>query len=92
MTQSQKKTLGVQVFAIPEEEHIINESDVHKLPGNKPQPQKNIVMDPWLHLLCICSKEYPCLISKGGKTLGPIKAQCPRVEECQGGREEEVGT
>ena len=33
---------------------------------------------------CICSKGWPCQASKGGEVLGPVKARCPSVGECQG--------
>jgi hypothetical protein len=32
----------------------------------------------------IYSKEWPCLASMRGEALGPVKAQCPSVGECQG--------
>ena len=32
---------------------------------------------------CICSRGWPCWTSKGGEVLGPEKAQCPRIGECQ---------
>jgi hypothetical protein len=34
----------------------------------------------------ICSRGWPCQASKGEEALGPLKGQCPRVEECQGGK------
>jgi hypothetical protein len=33
----------------------------------------------------IYSRGWPCWASIGGKTLGPMKAQCPSVGKCQGG-------
>jgi hypothetical protein len=33
----------------------------------------------------ICSRGWPCRTSMGGEALGPVKAQCPCVGECQGG-------
>jgi hypothetical protein len=36
----------------------------------------------------ICSRGWHCWTSMGGETLGPGKASCPSVGECQGG---EVG-
>jgi hypothetical protein len=36
----------------------------------------------------ICSRRLHCLASIGGEALGPVKARCPSVRECQGG---EVG-
>jgi hypothetical protein len=33
---------------------------------------------------CICSRELPSQSSMGGEALGPVKALCPSVEECQG--------
>ena len=39
---------------------------------------------------CICSREWPCWTSKGGEALGPDKARCPSIVECQE-REAEVG-
>jgi hypothetical protein len=35
-------------------------------------------------------KEWPCQTSMGGEALGPVRARCPSVGECQG-REAEVG-
>jgi hypothetical protein len=34
---------------------------------------------------CICSRGWPCQASMGGEALGPVKAQCHSVGECQGG-------
>ena len=31
----------------------------------------------------MCNRGWPCLASVGGETLGPVKAQCPSVGECQ---------
>lgn len=33
----------------------------------------------------ICSRGWPCLASMGEEALGPVKAPCPSVGECQGG-------
>jgi hypothetical protein len=33
---------------------------------------------------CICSHGWPCWTSMGGEALGPVKAQCLSVGECQG--------
>jgi hypothetical protein len=33
----------------------------------------------------MCSRGWPCWASMGGEALGPVKAQCPSVGECQGG-------
>ena len=38
----------------------------------------------------ICSRGWPCGVSRGGEALGPVKAGCPSVGECQG-REAGVG-
>jgi hypothetical protein len=38
----------------------------------------------------LCSRGWPCWSSMEGETLGPVKAQCPSVGECQG-REVGVG-
>jgi hypothetical protein len=32
----------------------------------------------------ICSRGWPSWSSVGGKDLGPVKALCPNVGECQG--------
>jgi hypothetical protein len=32
---------------------------------------------------CICSRGWPSQTSIGGEALGPVKAQCPSVAECQ---------
>jgi hypothetical protein len=37
----------------------------------------------------ICSRGWPCGTSMGGEALGPMKAQCPSVGECQ---DREVGS
>jgi hypothetical protein len=37
---------------------------------------------------CIRSRGWTCLSSMGGEALGPMKALCPSVGECQG---QEVG-
>jgi hypothetical protein len=33
----------------------------------------------------ICSRRWPCLASMGEEALGPVKAQCPSVGECEDG-------
>jgi hypothetical protein len=33
---------------------------------------------------CICSRGWPCQSSVRGEALGPVKALCPSVRECQG--------
>jgi hypothetical protein len=33
---------------------------------------------------CICSRRWPSQSSMGGEVLGPVKALCPSVGECQG--------
>jgi len=33
---------------------------------------------------CICSRGWPCQASMGEGALGPVKVQCPCVEEFQG--------
>jgi hypothetical protein len=33
---------------------------------------------------CICSRGWPSWSSMGGEVLGPVKAPCPSVGECQG--------
>jgi hypothetical protein len=33
---------------------------------------------------CICSRGWPSQSSMGGEALGPVKALCPSVGECQG--------
>jgi hypothetical protein len=38
----------------------------------------------------ICSREWPCWTSMGGEALGPVKALCPSIGECQD-REAGVG-
>ena len=37
---------------------------------------------------CICSRGWPSRSSMGGESLGPVKALCPSIGECQG---QEVG-
>jgi hypothetical protein len=32
---------------------------------------------------CICSRGWPSRSSMGGETLGPVKALCPSIGECQ---------
>ena len=32
---------------------------------------------------CICSRGWLCWTSKGGEALGPEKARCPSIGECQ---------
>jgi hypothetical protein len=32
----------------------------------------------------ICSRGQPCQASMGGEALGPVKAQCSSIGECQG--------
>lgn len=34
---------------------------------------------------CVCSRGWPCRASTGGEALGPVKAQCQSVGECQCG-------
>jgi hypothetical protein len=43
---------------------------------------------PWV--LFLASRGWPCQSSMGGETLGPVKARCPGVGECQG-QEARVG-
>jgi hypothetical protein len=38
--------------------------------------------------LKICSREWPSWTPMGGEALGPVKALCPSIGECQG---QEVG-
>jgi hypothetical protein len=33
---------------------------------------------------CICSRGWPSWTTVGREALGPVKALCPSVEECQG--------
>ena len=33
---------------------------------------------------CICSRGWPSRSSMGGEVLGPVKALCPSIGECQG--------
>jgi hypothetical protein len=33
---------------------------------------------------CICSSGWPSQSSIGGEALGPVKALCPSIGECQG--------
>jgi hypothetical protein len=35
---------------------------------------------------CICSRGWSCRASVGREDLSPVKAQCPSVGECQGGK------
>jgi hypothetical protein len=32
---------------------------------------------------CICSRGWPSQSSMGGEALGPVKALCPSIGECQ---------
>jgi hypothetical protein len=57
-----------------------------KLPGMKHQPKKT---HGGTHgSSCICNRGWPSRSSMGGEALGPVKARCPSVVECQG---QEVG-
>jgi len=40
---------------------------------------------------CICSRAWPCWAPLGGEVLGPAKAQCPGIGECQDGEERRGG-
>ena len=35
---------------------------------------------------CIYSRGWPCWTSMGGEALGPVKAQCLNIGECQAGK------
>jgi hypothetical protein len=59
----------------------INQPDLPELSGTKPHGVAH-------GSSYICSRGWPCWASMGGEALGPVKAQCPSVGECQGG---EVG-
>jgi hypothetical protein len=56
-----------------------------KLPGNKPPTKEYTWREPWLQL-----QRMALLVSMGGEALGPEKARCPNVGECQD-REAGVG-
>ena len=40
---------------------------------------------------CICSRGWPSWSSMGGEALGPVKALCPSIGECQDQEWEWVG-
>ena len=68
--------------------NIINQPVSSELPGTKP-PNKST--DGETHSSSyICTRECLCQASKGKDALGPVKARCPSVGECQG-REVRVG-
>jgi hypothetical protein len=51
-----------------------------ELPGTKPKSTHGETHGS----SCICSREWPSRSSMGGEALGPVKALCPSVGECQG--------
>ena len=59
----------------------MNQSVSPELPGTKPPTKEYTWRDP--RLKPQCSKEWPCPTSIGGEALGPVKARCPIVGECQ---------
>ena len=63
----------------------MNEPDLPEHPGTKPSTKEGV---PWLQ--CIYSRGWPCHTSVGGEALGPVKAVCPSIGECQD-READVG-
>ena len=60
----------------------MNQPVLPELPGTKPQPKNTHVGTH--ESSCICSRGWPNQTSMGGETLGPAKALCPSVKECQG--------
>ena len=64
----------------------MNQSVPPELPGTKPPTKEQ---HGGTHgSSCICSRGWPCFTSMGGEALGPVKAQCSSVGECQ---DSEVG-
>ena len=53
-----------------------------ELSETKPPTKEYTWRNPWLQR--ICSRGWPCRASMGGEALGPVKALCPSVGECQG--------
>jgi hypothetical protein len=60
-----------------------------ELPGTKP-PTKEYTHGGTHDSSCICSRGWPCWTSMKREALGPEKARCPSVGECQD-REAGVG-
>jgi hypothetical protein len=61
----------------------INQPVSPELPGTKPANREYTWRDPWLQPH-IYSRGWPHLASMGGEALGPVKAQCTSVGECEG--------
>ena len=62
-----------------------NQAPTPELPRTKLPTKGCTWSDPTHGSSCICSRGWPCKASMGGEALGPVKAQCPSVGECQGG-------
>ena len=50
-------------------------------PGTKPPTKENTWRDHGSS--CICSRGWLCQSSMGGEAIGPVKALCPSIGECQ---------
>ena len=59
----------------------MNQSVCPELPGTKP-PTKEYTIGTQ-DFSCTCSRGWTCGTSMGGESLGLVKAQCPRLGECQ---------
>jgi hypothetical protein len=60
----------------------INQLNSPEVPGTKYQPKTTHGVTHGLSRMC--SKGWLCQVSIGGAALGPVKAQCPSIGECQG--------
>jgi hypothetical protein len=89
MEELEKGPKELKELVAPQEEQEYEPiSTPQELPGTKPQTWST---HGGTHgSSCICSRGWPSRSSMGGEALGPEKAQCPSVGECQD-REAGVG-
>jgi hypothetical protein len=59
----------------------MNKPDLPEIPGTRPPTKEYTWRDHGSSH--ICRRGWPCRTSMGGEALGPMKAQCPSVGECQ---------
>jgi hypothetical protein len=50
-------------------------------PGSRPPTKEYTWREPWFQPLC--SRGWSCQSQMEGEALGPVKALCPSVGECQ---------
>ena len=81
MEELEKGPKELKGFAAPWEEQQYELTSTPRAPGTNHQPKST---HGGTHgFSCICSRGWPSRISVGGEALGPKKALCPSMGECQ---------